>query len=253
MNSRLYQHSNDDNNDDDWQPVRQKHPKLRQRHSTSQSTPATTTITNTATTNTNITSSSKEHSSSSKSQSHRDPFVIMLVGLPGSGKSTFAKALETAAPHKYVRINQDTLGNRKKCEALMRNALRNHKCPIIDRCNFNEQQRDYFYQIAMEETHFSYKQNNKSESDEQNQNKVKVKVQGVECIVFLCSAHVCIDRCEGRGDTHETIKPGNGKRVVLRMKKDLVLPDDKEREWKRLQFIKNYGTDNLKKLIQQYL
>ena len=32
--------------------------------------------------------------------SNFEPFLLMLVGLPGSGKSTFAKALEYAMPYK---------------------------------------------------------------------------------------------------------------------------------------------------------
>lgn len=171
-----------------------------------------------------------------------DPFVILLVGLPGSGKSTFAKTLQQLAPSKYVRINQDTLGNRKKCESLMRKTLREKKCPIIDRCNFNQQQRDYFWKIAMEERLTNI-----------HQKEEVIKVQGVECIVFTCSAKVCVDRCEGRGDTHETIKPGMARMVVKRMKNDLVLPDSKERKWKNLRFVKNNSIDDMKKLIKYYL
>ena len=36
------------------------------------------------------------------------PFVLVLVGLPGSGKSYFASRLETAEP-RFVRVNQDVV------------------------------------------------------------------------------------------------------------------------------------------------
>ena len=36
------------------------------------------------------------------------PFVLVLVGLPGSGKSNFASRLETADP-RFVRVNQDVV------------------------------------------------------------------------------------------------------------------------------------------------
>jgi len=124
----------------------------------------------------------------------------------------------------------------------MRKTLRENKCPIIDRCNFNKQQRDYFWNIAMEERH-----TNIIRKDE------VIQVQGVECIVFQCSVNVCINRCEGRGDSHETIKPGMARKVVGRMKKDLVVPDSNERKWKKLRFVKNYNIDDMKKLIKNYL
>ena len=173
---------------------------------------------------------------------NKDPFVILLVGLPGSGKSTFAQALEKAAPHKYVRINQDALGNRKKCENLMRKTLRRNKCPIIDRCNFDQTQRDHFWKIAIEEKHYRY-----------DDPERVVRVQGVECVIFTCKPTDCIERCEGRGNSHETIKPGNAKRVVYRMQKDLVLPNSTERPWRDVKRIQNYGINNMKAILQHYL
>lgn len=41
----------------------------------------------------------------------------------GSGKSTLAQQWEAIYPDAYVRVNQDSLGNRLKCEALVRESL----------------------------------------------------------------------------------------------------------------------------------
>lgn len=93
----------------------------------------------------------------------------------------------------------------------------------------------------MEETH-----------SRMNRDNEIIHVQGVDCIVFLTPANVCINRCESRGDSHETIKPGMAKRVVGRMKKDLVLPNVEERNWRNLRFFKNYRIADIKKLVQEY-
>lgn len=62
--------------------------------------------------------------------------VIILVGTPGSGKSTFA-----AKYPNYTIINQDTMGNRYACLEAFRKALKDDKNVIIDRCNINKMQR----------------------------------------------------------------------------------------------------------------
>jgi aprataxin len=67
--------------------------------------------------------------------------VLILVGAPGSGKSTFCEALPKNA---WTAINQDTIGNggkkgnRKQCLAAMRRALDDGKHVAIDRCGMDE-------------------------------------------------------------------------------------------------------------------
>ncbi|KAF9346924.1 hypothetical protein BGX26_001545 [Mortierella sp. AD094] len=76
--------------------------------------------------------------------------VLILVGPPGSGKSTFAKALTKFFP-EFVRINQDDLGDRAACEDLAMSALQadNRKqSVVIDRCNFDQDQRKVWVGIA---------------------------------------------------------------------------------------------------------
>jgi len=127
------------------------------------------------------------------------PFMLILVGIPGSGKSTFANSLESAAPQQYVRINQDTLGNRRKCEEVTRQTLANNKCPIIDRCNFNPSQRRYFLDIARE---FNIP---------------------VYCVSLELPVEECVRRCESRTN-HETIQPGDERQVVDKMRSMFEAP-----------------------------
>lgn len=56
------------------------------------------------------------------------PFVLILVGLLGSGKSHFASRLEEKSA-RFIRINQDVLGDRPACEKLARSVLEDGKLP----------------------------------------------------------------------------------------------------------------------------
>lgn len=57
--------------------------------------------------------------------------LTRLKRLRGSGKSTLATQLEGLYPAHYVRVNQDSLGNRQKCEALTQRALREVSCCLL--------------------------------------------------------------------------------------------------------------------------
>mmetsp|Transcript_64124 Transcript_64124/g.151733 ORF Transcript_64124/g.151733 Transcript_64124/m.151733 type:complete len:379 (-) Transcript_64124:2433-3569(-) len=66
--------------------------------------------------------------------------VVILIGSPGAGKSTFSNAL-CSDNQCFVRVNQDTLGTREACLSAAREVLDAGKSPVIDRCNFDEDQR----------------------------------------------------------------------------------------------------------------
>ncbi|KIL65553.1 hypothetical protein M378DRAFT_76656 [Amanita muscaria Koide BX008] len=73
--------------------------------------------------------------------------LLILCGLVGSGKSTFATDLQRHFP-SFIRCNQDDLGNRRNVEDLARHALRDGLSVCIDRTNFNASQRSYWIEIA---------------------------------------------------------------------------------------------------------
>ena len=64
--------------------------------------------------------------------------VLLLVGLPGSGKSTFAKKLRA---NGWWVISQDALGTRDRCVTEFRKALQRGKSVVVDRCNHTRAQR----------------------------------------------------------------------------------------------------------------
>ncbi|GJE91124.1 hypothetical protein PsYK624_072730 [Phanerochaete sordida] len=75
--------------------------------------------------------------------------VLILVGLVGSGKSTFAEALQAYLP-QFRRCSQDELGDRRAVEALARSSLRDGLSVCIDRTNVDPQQRLTWVRIARE-------------------------------------------------------------------------------------------------------
>lgn len=69
-----------------------------------------------------------------------EKIVLILCGLIGSGKSTFAKALQDHFP-SFVRCNQDELGTRRDVEDLVHGTLNKGLSVCVDRTNVDENQR----------------------------------------------------------------------------------------------------------------
>jgi hypothetical protein len=64
--------------------------------------------------------------------------VLLLVGVPGSGKSTFCKGLEQQSCLPWVRVNQDSIKKgkgkaREACIKLARKSLQEGKWVVVDR------------------------------------------------------------------------------------------------------------------------
>lgn len=110
------------------------------------------------------------------------PSFLVLAGVPGSGKSLLSETLTRVMPWRYVRVNQDTLRSRQACILAAEDAIRNNRCPIIDRCNVSKEQRKFWIDLAA--------QNNNVPLD---------------CIVFDIPETVCVERVRSRTD-HPTLK-----------------------------------------------
>ena len=76
------------------------------------------------------------------------PRLLVLVGLPGSGKSTFADAL-VASGNGWRRVCQDELGSRRAVEAEVEClAAKDTTRLVIDRCNVTLEERMHWLQLA---------------------------------------------------------------------------------------------------------
>lgn len=72
--------------------------------------------------------------------------MIILIGTPGSGKSTFAET--HLVPQGYIRANQDTLKTEKKCLQVAEEALSQGKSCVIDSTNPKKEKRSVYIALA---------------------------------------------------------------------------------------------------------
>eukprot|EP00742_Colponemidia_sp_Colp-10_P016472 GILJ01018880.1.p1 GENE.GILJ01018880.1~~GILJ01018880.1.p1 ORF type:complete len:376 (-),score=52.85 GILJ01018880.1:168-1295(-) len=73
--------------------------------------------------------------------------VVVLVGSPAAGKSTWCRQVCSVAPH-YRQINQDTLKTKKKCQSAAQSALDHGDSVIIDATNRDVKTRDDWIKLA---------------------------------------------------------------------------------------------------------
>lgn len=76
--------------------------------------------------------------------------LIMLVGLPASGKSTISNRLVAESGFPVVRVNRDTLGTDARCLKLTRRILDQGKVPVIDNTNPTVKSREKYLKLADE-------------------------------------------------------------------------------------------------------
>ncbi|KAF9573069.1 hypothetical protein EC968_009029 [Mortierella alpina] len=148
------------------------------------------------------------------------PKLIILAGLPGSGKSHFATTLLDEFPDHFVRISQDELGSRAVCERLLAQSMRHQQQSllargpkralpmtiIVDRCNPTMAERKEWYEVAFQ-------------PDE------------TAMIWFSADIDHCIERVDSR-ENHPTVGQGMGSKVVRSFAKSFESPNlNKEGSW----------------------
>ncbi|GAA6062392.1 hypothetical protein JCM10212_003201 [Sporobolomyces blumeae] len=121
---------------------------------------------------------------------HVHPEVIIFVGSPGAGKTSFYK--KHFAPKGYVHINQDTLHTREACLSRLVKTLSVPDPPscIIDNTSPSRHVRELY--VSTVRRQFS---------------ELKVKVR---CFVFTASRDVCMHNSVYRA-LYDRVDRGNGK------------------------------------------
>ena len=83
------------------------------------------------------------------------PVIVIMVGYPGSGKSTFASELVRRAPRRgqfwnqrWIRVSQDEMGSRREYEIAVENHLREGGSVVVDRCNIDIAQRSIWIRMG---------------------------------------------------------------------------------------------------------
>lgn len=126
--------------------------------------------------------------------------LIILVGLPGSGKSTFSELIKTSGLDIII-INQDSQG-KKDLETNFIKSIKSNKLTILDRTNLTKKERSKWLKMT------------------------SVNKKQCICIFFKTPKIICQNRIKNRKD-HPTIK-GNGERILNEMEKELEEPSIEE-------------------------
>ncbi|KAK2452284.1 transcription factor bHLH140 [Trifolium repens] len=158
------------------------------------------------------------------------PILVILVGAPGSGKSTFCEEVMRSSSRPWLRVCQDTIGNGKagskaQCLSSAARALKDGKSVFIDRCNLNREQRSDFIKLRGE-----------TQID-------------MHAVVLDLPAKLCISRSVKRSGHEGNLQGGKAAAVVNRMLQNKELPKLSE-GFNRITFCQSES--NVKDAIDTY-
>ena len=126
---------------------------------------------------------------------------IMLVGLPGAGKTTFCELFTTNGYNVKI-LSQDTMG-RENCERLIGSFLKESDITILDRSNNTKKDRKEWLKLA------------------------QVSAKNCLCIYLTTPKFICLSRAKSRTN-HPTIKKGGGERIINDIEKQFEEPTKEE-------------------------
>ncbi|KAI8901036.1 hypothetical protein BC833DRAFT_522811 [Globomyces pollinis-pini] len=148
------------------------------------------------------------------------PLLLVLMGLPGSGKSWFSEKL-AAGYANWMRVSQDDIGSKSACETMVSNYSKTLGKPhrlVIDRCNPRAEDRKLWRNIAG---------NPKS----------------CAIVYFSATGETCTKRTEQRLN-HPTVRPHSGANIVKSFEKQLELPSLSE-GFDTIYTVSNFADANL--------
>ncbi|GAA5798272.1 hypothetical protein HPULCUR_003672 [Helicostylum pulchrum] len=125
--------------------------------------------------------------------------MLVLVGLPGSGKSTISNQL-VKYKQEWQRINQDDMKSRKACEMYAKKFLDKKQSVVVDRCNFDKEQRKTWIELAQ---HYKIP---------------------VDCIVLTTNQEECYQRIKVRTEHPTGVVGTSGTYILKRFVKNYHPP-----------------------------
>ena len=135
--------------------------------------------------------------------------LIVLVGLPGSGKTWLRRLLCARDPNRWYSVSGDEDGGRKAVERAVSQIgsgaqLADGSLPglIVDRCNVDQAARAEIFSLA-------------------------IKAKKAVVVYFDYSSELCESRARRRPD-HPSVKPGSAASVIKQFARKLVAPTLKE-------------------------
>lgn len=140
-------------------------------------------------------------SSTMKSKIKTPIQFIMLVGLPGSGKTTFSDLFMSNGMNIKI-VNQDVMG-RKMCEQSLLKFIKDSDITILDRVNYTKKERKEWLENA------------------------KLDSKNCLCVYLSTPKFVCMQRAKNRVN-HPTIKKGGGERIIDDIDKKFEIPTKDE-------------------------
>lgn len=118
------------------------------------------------------------------------PSLIVMCGVPGSGKSYIAQTFLNSLGDKCTVACQDEMGSKAACEFAVSNSMQSRKtaCSIVDRCNLLERDRGEWLGVGFEPK---------------------------DAMVIFMDTPIptCINRAETRVD-HKTLVPQKSQRLI---------------------------------------
>jgi len=133
------------------------------------------------------------------------PILLILIGVQGSGKSSFSQSLIDNSCGRWCQFSQDTIrngqpGTRQEVETAAKEAIRNGKNVVIDRMHLDAEQRNHFLQLGK---------------------LCRVPVHG---LVLMASKEEVEDRVKRRVNHPGKVEGDNGARIAVASLSRLVPP-----------------------------
>jgi protein-tyrosine phosphatase/predicted kinase len=140
------------------------------------------------------------------------PQLIILVGLPGSGKSSFVHHLAVNCPSNILHLNQDEIGRGKYYKKLTQSISKIpeeqklHQIIVVDKCNTQQIERDVILGLVRK--------------------YIKNKPR-IWCLWFDISTDEILLRCQNRTN-HPTLSSYKAVDVIKEKQKEFNVPQLKE-------------------------